>query len=435
MKPRTWTKRLTGLFLSVAVFITAWGSMTANAGAAPQADLQLAASSAILVEVSTGKVLYSSNPDQPLPPASMSKMMTEYLVHEAVKQKKINWDDKVPVSEYAFYIAKMPDSSGVYLNMGESHTVKELYKAMAVVSANDATVLLAERIAGSEPNFVAMMNKKAQELGMKNTKFVTSTGLPANELGPYSVKTDQTENLMSARDSAILARALIRDFPEALEISKIPRLTFRAGMPNEMKKPNYNWMLPGLNQYYEGVDGLKTGHTDAARYCFTGTAVRGDMRLISVIMGAGSETKRFVETKKLLDYGFSNFKLTKQLDKGVPIKGYETAPVKNGVELTVPAVTSNAVMTLTKIGSESKFTPTVTFQELTAPLKKDQVIGKVAFVEEGTKETDYLQPEDMAKAGVDLVAGQEVEEGSWIRLFFRSIIQFFSNIFSSLTGK
>lgn len=334
MKPRTWTKRLTGLFLSVAVFITAWGSMTANAGAAPQADLQLAASSAILVEVSTGKVLYSSNPDQPLPPASMSKMMTEYLVHEAVKQKKINWDDKVPVSEYAFYIAKMPDSSGVYLNMGESHTVKELYKAMAVVSANDATVLLAERIAGSEPNFVAMMNKKAQELGMKNTKFVTSTGLPANELGPYSVKTDQTENLMSARDSAILARALIRDFPEALEISKIPRLTFRAGMPNEMKKPNYNWMLPGLNQYYEGVDGLKTGHTDAARYCF-GTAVRGDMRLISVIMGAGSETKRFVETKKLLDYGFSNFKLTKQLDKGVPIKGYETAPVKNGVELTV----------------------------------------------------------------------------------------------------
>ncbi|CAM5798156.1 MULTISPECIES: D-alanyl-D-alanine carboxypeptidase family protein [Brevibacillus] len=439
MKPRTWTKRLTGLFLSVAVFITAWGSMTANAGAAPQADLQLVASSAILVEVSTGKVLYSLNPDQPLPPASMSKMMTEYLVNEAVKQKKITWDEKVPVSEYAFFIAKMSDSSGVYLNLGESHTVKELYKAMAVLSANDATVLLAEKIAGSEQNFVAMMNKKAQELGMKNTKFLTSTGLPADELGPYSIQSDQKENLMSARDSAILARALIRDFPEALEIAKIPRLTFRAGMPNEIKKANYNWMLPGLPNYYEGVDGLKTGYTAAAGYCFTGTAVRDNMRVISVVMGAGGKnaeiTKRFVETKKLLDYGFSNFKLTKQLDKGVPIKGYETAPVKNGVELTVPAVTSNAVMTLTKIGSESKFTPTVTFQELTAPLKKDQVIGKVAFVEEGTKETDYLQPEDMAKAGVDLVAGQEVEEGSWIRLFFRSIIQFFSNIFSSLTGK
>ncbi|USG65821.1 D-alanyl-D-alanine carboxypeptidase [Brevibacillus ruminantium] len=439
MKRRTWTKRLTGLFLSVAVFMTAWGSMSASAGAAPQADLQLAASSAILVEVSTGKVLYSSNPDQPLPPASMSKIMTEYLVNEAVKQKKISWDDKVPVSDYAFYIAKMPDSSGVYLNMGETHTVRELYKAMAVLSANDATVLLAEKIAGSEANFVAMMNKKAQELGMKNTKYLTSTGLPADELGPYSIKSDQKENLMSARDTAILARALIRDYPEALEISKIPRLTFRAGAPNEIKKANNNWMLPGLNNYYEGVDGLKTGYTMGAGYCFTGTASRDNMRLISVVMGAGGSngniTKRFDETKKLFDYGFSNFKLTKQLDKGVQVAGFENAPVKNGVELTVPAVTADTVMTLSKIGTETKYTPAATFQDLTAPLKKDQVIGRVVFQEEGLKEGDFLQPEDMTNAGVNLVAGQDVEEASWIRLFFRSIIQFFGNIFSSITGK
>lgn len=435
MKRRTWTKRLTGLFLSVAVFMTAWGSAASNAGAAPQADLQLAASSAILVEVTTGKVLYSLNPDQPLPPASMSKIMTEYLVNEAVKQKKISWDDKVQVSDYAFYIAKMPNSSGVYLNLGESHTVRELYKAMAVLSANDATVLLAEKIAGSEANFVDMMNKKAQELGMKNTKYVTSTGLPADILGPYSIQTDQKENLMSARDSAILARALIRDFPEALEVSKIPRMTFRPGTPNEIKKANYNWMLPGLNNFYEGVDGLKTGFTDAAKYCFTGTAIKDNMRLISVVMGTGSETKRFQETKKLFDYGFSNYKLTKQMDKGVPVQGFETAPVKNGVELTVPAVTADVVTTLSKIGAETKFTPTVTFQELSAPLQKDQVIGKVTLQEEGTKEGDFLQPEDMAKAGVNLVAGQEVEEASWIRLLFRSFIQFFSNIFSNITGK
>ena len=123
------------------------------------------------------------------------------------------------------------------------------------------------------------------------------------------------------------------------------------------------------------------------------------------------------------------------MDKGVPVQGFETAPVKNGVELTVPAVTADVVTTLSKIGAETKFTPTVTFQELSAPLQKDQVIGKVTLQEEGTKEGDFLQPEDMAKAGVNLVAGQEVEEASWIRLLFRSFIQFFSNIFSNITGK
>lgn len=434
MKRTTWKTRLTGLILSVAMFATAMGGAATKADAAPAADLQLAAKSAILVEASTGKVLYSMNPDVPLPPASMSKMMAEYLVLEAVKQKKISWDEKVPVSEYAFYVARISDTSGVYLNLGESFTVRELYNAMAVVSANDATVLLAERIAGSEANFVQMMNKKAAEFGMKNTSFVTSSGLPANELGPYSVQTDQVENLMSARDSAILARNLIRDFPEALEVSKIPRFTFRPGSKNELKMANNNWMLPDLPNYYPGVDGLKTGYTQAAGYCFTGTVVRDNMRLISVVMGTDSKTKRFVETNKLFDYGFSNFKLTKQMDKGAPVKGFETAPVKNGVELNVPAVTGSEVKVVTKIGTEAKLTPTVTFQDLNAPIKAGQVIGKLVLKEEGAKDTDYLQPEDAAKAGADLVAGQEVEEASWIRLFFRSIIQFFSNLFSSGTG-
>lgn len=430
MKQKTWTRRLMSLYLSVAVFVTAMTGMATQAQAAP-ANLDLAAKSAILVEASTGKVLYSNNPDQPLPPASMSKIMSEYLIQEAVKQKKISWDDVVPVSEYAFYVAKISDASGVYLNAGESFTVKQLYEAMAIVSANDATVLLAEKVAGSESNFVQMMNKKAAELGMTNTSFVTSTGLPANELGPYSVDTDQTENLMSARDSAILARALIRDFPNALEVSKVPRFTFRAGSPQELKKANYNWMLPGLNSFYEGVDGLKTGYTDAAKYCFTGTAERDGMRLIGVVMGTESNTKRFVETKKMFDYGFSNFKLTKQMDKGASVAGFESAPLTNGVELTVPVVTGSEVKMLTKIGAETKFTPTVTFQQLAAPIAKDQVVGKLVLKEEGLQESDYLQKEDMEKASFDVVAAQEVEEASWIRLFFRSIIQFFSGLFSS----
>lgn len=434
MNLHRWKSRLAGVILSVALLGAAGAGTSTPAAAQTDANLQLAVKSAILVEPTTGKVLYSNNPDMPLPPASMSKIMTEYLVLEALKQNKIKWGESVPVSEYAFFIARVSDSAGVYLNAGETHSVKDLYKAMAIASANDATVLLAEKVGGSEANFVSMMNKKAQELGMKNTSFITSTGLPANELGPYSYTTEPKENLMSARDAAILARALIRDFPEALEYSKIPRLVFREGTPEALKKANYNWMLPGLPNEYPGVDGLKTGYTAAALYCFTGTATRDGMRLISVVMGTASETKRFEETKKLLDYGFSTYKLTKVQDKGATIKGFETAPVKKGVELNVPAVTGNAATVLTKIGEEGKLKPVVTFDDLTAPINKDQPIGKIVFQAEEAGNAQYLQPEDAQKGAVEMVAAQEVEEASWLRMFFRSIGQFISNLFSSITG-
>ncbi|MGD8192601.1 D-alanyl-D-alanine carboxypeptidase family protein [Brevibacillus ginsengisoli] len=430
-----WTKRLTILLFVVAIFGSSLlGASVQVQAAEVQANLGLAVKSAILIEASTGKILYSSNPDLPLPPASMTKMMTEYLVLEAIKQGKIKWDEKVPVSDYAFFIAKMGDSSGVYLNKGESFSVQELYKAMAIASANDATALLAEKVGGSEANFVQMMNDKAKQLGMKNSYFVTCTGLPANELGPYSPQTENKDNLMTARDSAILARSLIRDFPEALEYSKIPRFVFRQGQPGEQKKANYNWMLPGLNNEYPGVDGLKTGHTDQAGYCFTGTAMRDGMRLISVVMGSDSETKRFGETKKLFDYGFSTYKLTKKAPQGSPVKGYETAPVKKGVELTVPVELGSDAMLLSKVGEENKLKPTVVLNDLTAPIKKGQVVGKLIYKADGATENDYLQPDDLQKGGIDLVASQDVEEGSWIRLFFRSIIQFFSNIFKGVVG-
>ncbi len=430
-----WTKRLTILLFAVAILSSSLLGASVKVHAAEvQANLNLAVKSAILLEASTGKILYSYNPDLPLPPASMTKMMTEYLVLEAIKQNKIKFDEKVPVSEYAFYIAKMGDSSGVYLNMGEEHTVKELYKAMAIASANDATVLLAEKVGGSEANFVQMMNEKAKQLGMKNTFFITSTGLPANELGPYSPQTTDKDNMMSARDAAILARALIRDYPEALEYSKIPRFTFREGQPNEIPKANYNWMLPGLPNEYPGVDGLKTGHTDQAKYCFTGTAQRDGMRLISVVMGSDSETKRFVETQKLFDYGFSTFKLIKKDAKGAQVKGYETAPVKKGVDLSVPIELGADAMVLSKIGEEGKYKPTVVLNDLTAPIKKGQVVGKLVYKLDGATENDYLQPDDLQKGGIDLVASQDVEEASWIRLFFRSIIQFIGNIFKGVVG-
>jgi len=431
---RNWMKRMKLLSLAIVVITTTLLGTSFQASAAEaQPNLNIAVKSAILVEASTGKVLYQNNADVALPPASMTKMMTEYLVLEAVKNKKIKWDEPVPVSEYAFFIARMSDSAGVYLNMGESHTVKELYKAMAIASANDATVLLAEKVGGSEQAFVKMMNDKAKQLGMTNTYFATSSGLPAGELQQYKpANFDGRDNVMSARDSAILARALIRDFPEALEFSKIPRYVFREGQANPIPKANYNWMLPGLPNEYPGVDGLKTGYTAEAKYCFTGTAVRDGMRLISVVMGTESETKRFVETRKLLDYGFSNYKLTKKLEKGATVPGFEAAPVKQGVDLTVPAVTGNVVNVLSKVGEESKYKPVVTFNELTAPIKKDQPIGKIMMT--GDDGLGYLQPDDAKKGGVDMVAAQDVEEASWIRLLFRSAIEFVKNMIKGIIG-
>ncbi|MGO0058462.1 D-alanyl-D-alanine carboxypeptidase family protein [Brevibacillus fluminis] len=432
-----WKNKIGKAVLAVAFLTTTMvaGTATTASAAVPQANLDLAVKSAILVEASTGKILYQNNPDVPLPPASMTKMMTEYLVMEAIKENKIKWDQKVKVSDYAFYIAKKSDSSGVYLNSGEEFTVGDLYQAMAIVSANDATVLLAETVGGSEPNFVVEMNKKAQELGMKNTHFLTSSGLPASELGPYAPADTSNDNVMTARDAAILARALIRDYPDALKYSQIPRLTFRPGQKNELKKANYNWMLKGLPAEYPGADGLKTGSTEQAKYCFTGTAQRDGMRLISVVMGAETEMKRFAETKKLFDYGFSNFKLTKKQAANTPVAGFESVPVKKGVELNVPAVPASDVTVLTKVGEEGQFKPKVTVQDLTAPVKKGQVIGKVMYQAADAVEADYLQPADFQKGGIDLVAANDVEEASWIRLFFRSIGTFFSNLFSSIIGK
>ncbi|WP_232698957.1 D-alanyl-D-alanine carboxypeptidase family protein [Brevibacillus daliensis] len=430
---RNWAARISKMFLATMIgLLSIVGGAGQTWAAETTANLDLKVSSAFMIEASTGKVLYSINPDTPLPPASMTKMMTEYLVMEAVKNNKIKWTDQVPVSEFAFYIAKMSDSSGVYLNMGETHTVKDLYEAMAIASANDATALLAERVGGSETNFVSMMNKKAQELGMTNTYFATSSGLPVTSLGQYAPAADTSKDtVMSARDAAILAQRLITDYPESLEISKKSRYVFREGQPNASKLANNNWMLPGLPSEYQGVDGLKTGFTDEAQYCFTGTAQRDGMRVITVVMGAGSKLKRFEETKKLMNYGFSTFKLKETLGKGVPVPGFENAPVKKGVELEVPAVTKETVNILTKVGEETKATPKVVYNDLTAPIKKGDVIGKVYFETEGNN--GALKKDGQAE-GIDLVAAEDVEEGSWIRLFFRSIGQFISDLFHSIIG-
>ena len=250
-----------------------------------QDALDINAGAAILVEASTGKILYAKNEDAALGIASMTKMMSEYLLFEAIHDKKITWDQEQTISEFVHQVSIDMSLSNVPLNAGTKFTIEELYEAMAIYSANGATIAIAEAIAGSETEFVKMMNNKAKELGLENYQFVNSTGLNNRDLkGKHPEGTGpDDENVMSARSTAELAVRLLADYPEVLETTSTPVKEF-PGMPGEMK--NWNWMLPGLIFEYPGVDGLKTGTTDFAGYCFTGTALRDDLRVITVIMDA-----------------------------------------------------------------------------------------------------------------------------------------------------
>lgn len=406
-----------------------------NQQAKANAQFDVEAESAILIEVTTGKVLFEKNADLALPPASMSKMMTEYLILEAIKEGKFNWDTMVPVSPYAHYV----QGSTVFLTEGQEHSVRDLMIALAAFSANDATVALAEFVAGSEASFVELMNQKAKQLGMNNTHFVNSSGLPNSMLGPYMhTGTEEEQNLMSARDTAILARALVNDFPEVLEYAS----ALEVPEPfSQYQLFNFNWMLPGhtLGQAkphaYPGLDGLKTGHTQLAGYCFTATAERDGMRLISVVMRSDSENTRFQETRKLLDYGFNNFILKELVTEGAKVEGLETLPVYRGKEKEVPVAVGQSLTTVIHKDEEDLYSleyvpdPELVNETgmLTAPVAKGDVVGSVRLAYTGDLHYDLLVAGEDPEQ-VHLVAEEDVEKAGWFRLFFRTIFEFFGNI-------
>ena len=269
LKKHIFRKLIAGVLTSILLLGLFPGVHRASA----EDTLNINADAAILIDAATGKVLYEKNSDKVLGIASMTKMMTEYLLLEAIAEGRVKWDQEYAVSEYVYKISQDTALSNVPLRRDGTYTIKELYEAMTIYSANGATAAIAETIAGSESNFVKMMTDKANELGLKDFKFVNSSGLNNHDLkGMHSVGGEDEENVMSARATAKLAYHLINDYPEVLETTSIPSKTFRAGTDDATKMDNWNWMLPELVFKYPGVDGLKTGTTDFAGYCFTGTA-------------------------------------------------------------------------------------------------------------------------------------------------------------------
>jgi len=314
------------------------------------------AQSAIIVDANTGKILYAKNEKEALPPASMVKMMTEYIVLEKIANGELSWDTTTQISDYAYSISANDSFSGVGLKQNVEYTVRELYEAMAINSDNATTIALAELIAGSEGEFVKLMNEKAEEMKLPEYKFVNSTGLENSSLDgnhPEGTKADDT-NLLSARSLALLAYHLVNDYPEVLEISSIPETKF-----DGQTIRNWNWMLPHDATYlkpfhYEGVDGLKTGYTELAGYSFTSTAQKGDQRLITVVMKTGSEEERFKETARLLDYGFNSFEEVELFEAGYKLEDESTIPVAKGKEDSVEVVLGESISYPIRKGSRRK---------------------------------------------------------------------------------
>lgn len=391
--------------------------------AAEAVDLKLDAKSAILMDAATGQILYEFNSDTALPPASMSKMMTEYLVMESVKSGKHKLDDMVPTSQYAADVI----GSGDLLAFKEQVSLKDMFSAMSIYSANDASVALAEFISGStEEDFAKMMNEKAKQFGLSDqAHFINATGLSRADLGKYAPKELQGETMLTAKDAALIAYNLIKDYPEILETTKIPSKKFREKDKTPMI--NWNWMLEGnkdntnFKKYaYPGLDGLKTGSTDDAGYCFTGTAVRNGVRLISVVMGTPKEPKRFEETRKVLDYGFNNFEKKQVLAANSEIDSLKVVNIKKGIELQVGLATQEEVSLVAKKGAapeEFKITAAaVDESKLVAPITKGDVLGTVKVNYQGYEKT------------TNLIATADVVQASWFRLMFRAIGSFFSDM-------
>ncbi|WP_430413685.1 serine hydrolase [Lederbergia citrea] len=408
-------------------------------------SLDVNADAAIIVEASTGKILYAKNEDTALGIASMTKMMTEYLMFEAIKDKKLKWDQKQTISEYAHLVSIDSSLSNVGLEVGKKYTIRELYEAMAIFSANGATIAIAEAIAGSESEFVKLMNKKAKELGLKDYKFVNSSGVNNRDLkGKHPKGTGpEDENVMSARATAKLASRLMKDYPEVLETSSIPRKEFR-NLIGEMK--NWNQMLPSLEYEYPGVDGLKTGTTDFAGRCFTGTAERDNMRVITVVMnakdsnGMSSDRGRFGETKKMMEYAFSNFSIKEIFPENYKIKGNESLPVIKGKEKSVKIHSQAPLKIVIKNGEEKSYKPVFTEDkkkinkhgQVTAPLKKGEQVGTLGAVYKEGKDFGYL--EKSYKPTVKVITAEKAEKANWFVLMMRGVGGFFSDIWTGVSN-
>lgn len=276
------------------------------------------ASAAIAVDMDSGKILYNHNAEEALGIASMTKIISAYIIYREIDEGHLTWDDTVTIDKDLDKSSKNPDLSNVPLNSKLTYTVKDLLEASLISSANAATSALARKVSGSEPDFVDLMRQQLLDWDIQDAYIISASGLGTEDMVgpayPQSKKTD--ENMMSARSMAIVTYHVLTDYPEILDISKTPSHTFFPDTKHEYTFWNSNDMLPGFYYAYDGVDGLKTGTTPLAGNCFVGTAVQNNQRIITVVMDVDEDISRFEETGRLMDYAFNQWSYQKVASKG-----------------------------------------------------------------------------------------------------------------------
>lgn len=341
-------------------------------------DLAPNAKSALIMEYSTGQIVYEKNSNEKLPPASMTKVMTLLLTMEAIDNGRIDLDDSVPISEKASSMG----GSQMFLEANSNVRLEELIKGASIASANDAAVALAEYVGGSIEQFVTMMNKRAQELNMTNTNYVNPHGL------------DAENHYTTAHDMAILSRELIKH-QQILKYTGTYEDYFNNANGNRTWLVNTNKLV----RFYNGVDGLKTGYTDTAGYCLTATALKNNVRYITVVMGEPSSTTRSSETSSMLNYAFNSFKLNTIIDSNQELG---LASIEKGTKESSSIYVKNAITELNPLNSNpNNYTYSLKINRLTAPIKKGSTIGTISVMDnEGLviREEDVTINEDIPKA-------------------------------------
>lgn len=380
---RSFAKRRTPIFLSLLLVLSAFVPALPAHGE----EVELSAPAAVLMEASTGRVLFEKEAHQTRPCASITKVMTLCLTFDAIEAGQLSLTDTLSASAHAASMG----GSDIWLKEGEQMTVDDLLKATVIMSANDAAVVLAENVAGSEEAFVQRMNEKAQELGMKDTVFKNCNGL------------DEEGHVTSAYDVALMSRELIRH--EKIFDYTLTWIDYVRDGQTQLVNTNK------LIRSYRGITGLKTGTTSQAGSCITATAERDSLALISVVLGAGSTEDRFHDAAALLDYGFAGWAVT------IPeAPELTTVPVLGGMEDSVPAKVGESPKLLTRAAEKNGVEQQVELQEgLTAPIRKGDVIGQVVYRSGG---------EVLAK--VDVKADGEVEEISFSNVFSYLLHSFFT---------
>lgn len=355
---------------------------------AKETDLAPNAKSAILMDMDTGTILFEKNSHKALPPASITKVMTMLLLMEAIQEGKTSLNNMVRVSDYA---ASMGGSQ-IYLEAGEQMSVRDLLKGIAIASGNDASVAIAEHIAGTEEDFVNLMNERAAQLGMKDSKFVNSNGLPA------------PEQLTSAHDIAVMSRELLK-YDDITEFTKL----YQDYLRKDTERPFWLVNTNKLVRYYDGVDGLKTGYTSEAKFCLAATAKQGDFRVIAVVMGEPNTKTRNAEVSRMLDYAFNQYTNHVLIRSGDTLGQVE---IDKGDPATITVRAPQQFSILAKKGSKAEdYTSDIIWKDkLKAPIKLGDPIGEV-----------QIKKGDEVVSNFTLTAPKDIPKASWWKMTKRTI--------------